>query len=105
MTTDTLVLSNVVAREDGTRIITEPDGTRRVEHYDGETLVHSDDGGGGGGGTDIGSSLACCFFSLASCFFCLAFFSSHTLSTHSPHTSTSPPSVYPRHGDHGASGG
>ena len=36
MTTDTLVLSNVVAREDGTRIITEPDGTRRVEHYDGE---------------------------------------------------------------------
>jgi len=81
MTTDTLVLSNVVAREDGTRIITEPDGTRRVEHYDGEKTVHSN--GGGGGGTDIGSSLACCFFSLASCFFCLAFFSP----THFPHTS------------------
>lgn len=32
MTTDTLVLSKVVVRSDGTRIITEPDGTRRVEH-------------------------------------------------------------------------
>ena len=39
MTTDTLVLSNVVTREDGTRIITEPDGTRRVEHYDGEATM------------------------------------------------------------------
>ena len=39
MTTDTLVLSKVVQREDGTRIITEPDGTRRVEHHDGTIIM------------------------------------------------------------------
>ena len=39
MTTDTLVLSKVVERKDGTRIITEPDGTRRVEHYDGTVII------------------------------------------------------------------
>ena len=39
MTTDTLVLSRVVTRMDGTRIITEPDGTRRVEHHDGTVIM------------------------------------------------------------------
>jgi hypothetical protein len=39
MTTDTLVLSKVVVRNDGTRIITETDGTRRVEHHDGTVIM------------------------------------------------------------------
>ena len=39
MATDTLVLSRVETRTDGTKIITEPDGTRRVEHHEGTVIL------------------------------------------------------------------